>query len=102
MKRLKDVYRCELCGGDMQVIKFDMKERLVYYRCERCGYEETLTFEEAGLDDENYAFFILKEDGTLTWECPESGVKTENANEIEDFSKYYELEHLCPECCDED
>ena len=58
MKRLKDVYRCVLCGGDMQIIKFDKKERKVYYRCERCGYEETLTFEEAGVDDEEYAFFL--------------------------------------------
>ena len=53
MKRLKDVYRCVLCGGDMQVIKFDKEEKKVYYRCERCGYEETLSFEEAGIDDED-------------------------------------------------
>ena len=78
----------------------DKKERKVYYRCERCGYEEVLTFEEAGVDDEEYAFFILKEDGTLTWECPESGIKEENAEEITDFSKYYTIEHLCPECCE--
>lgn len=26
MKRLKDVYRCVLCGGDMQIIKFDKKK----------------------------------------------------------------------------
>ena len=34
MKRLKDVYRCVLCGGDMQVIKFDKEEKKVYYPVE--------------------------------------------------------------------
>ena len=101
MKRMKDVYRCIVCGGDMQVIKFDKKERKVYYRCERCGYEETLTFEEAGVDDEEYAFFILREDGTLTLECPESGIKTETVDETTDFTPYYSIEHLCPECCED-
>ena len=62
MKRLKDVYRCVVCGGDMQVVKYNMAERKVYYHCDRCGYEETLTFEEAGIDDEEYAYFILRED----------------------------------------
>lgn len=101
MKRLKDVYRCVVCSGDMQVVKIDLKERKVYYRCERCGYEETLTFEEALVEDENYSFFILKEDGTLTWECPESGIKTEQADENTDFSQYYNIENLCPECCED-
>lgn len=98
MKRLKEIYRCTVCGGDMQIIKFDKEARKIYYRCERCGYEETLSFEEALVDDEEYSFFILREDGTLTWECPESGVTTENAADISDFSKYYDIGHLCPEC----
>ena len=101
MKRLKDVYRCPVCGGDMQVMKFDKNERSVYYVCERCGYEETLTFEEAALDDDQYAFFMLEEDGGMTWECPESGIKTESVDENTDFSQYYIIEHLCPECCED-
>ncbi|GFI62553.1 hypothetical protein IMSAG049_01737 [Clostridiales bacterium] len=98
MARLKEIYRCTVCGGDMQIIKFDKNARKIYYRCERCGYEETLSFDEALVGDDDYSCFILKEDGTLTWECPESGIKTENAENISDFSKYYELENLCPEC----
>ena len=96
MKRLKDVYRCVVFGGDMKFVKYNMAERKVYYHCDRCGYEETLTFEEAGIDDEEYAYFILREDGTMTWECPESGVKTENVDENTDFSPYYNIEHLAP------
>lgn len=86
MKRLKDVYRCVLCGGDMQVIKFDKEEKKVYYRCERCGYEETLSFEEAGIDDEDYAFFILKDDRHAHMGVSRKRIKTENADEIEVFT----------------
>jgi len=100
MKRLKEVYRCIMCGADMHIIKFDKNERKVYYRCVKCGYEETLTFDEAGLDDEDYSFFMLKEDGTLIWECPENGLTTDNVDESTDFSTYYDIEKLCPGCCE--
>ncbi|MEA4971814.1 hypothetical protein SDC9_124310 [bioreactor metagenome] len=100
MKRLKEVYRCVVCGGDMHIIKFDKEDRKVYYRCIKCGYEETLTFEEAGVDDEDYGFFILKEDGTLIWECPDSGLTTENVDGNTDFEHYYDIDNLCPDCCE--
>lgn len=100
MKRLKEVYRCVVCGSDMHIIKFDPKERKVYYRCIKCGYEETLTFEEAGINDEDYSFFSLKEDGSLTWECPDTGITTENVDDSTDFEKYYDIENLCPDCCE--
>ena len=78
--------------------------RLTELENKKTGIEEAIETEklkQALVEDENYSFFILKEDGTLTWECPESGVKTEQADENTDFSQYYNIGHLCPECCED-
>lgn len=62
------------CGREMLVSAFDIKEKVVSYRCPKCDESKIMSFEDSEkLEDDNYKYFILNQDGTVCWKCHEHG-----------------------------
>ena len=65
-----DRKKCEGCGGDLMILRFDMNH--IYYQCKHCGQESRYTFksvEEAEfyLEDAKQALFGKLREGFVDW-----------------------------------
>ena len=65
-----DRKKCEGCGGDLLILRFDMDH--IYYKCKNCGDESRYTFQseeeaEFYLEDAKQELFGKLREGFLDW-----------------------------------
>lgn len=58
----------------MFAYRIDNENEKVIYKCIRCGAETEKSFDEARLGENDRAdYFVLSNDGTVTWKCGDHG-----------------------------
>lgn len=94
---LKDMLICPECGEIMFPSAFDKKSRTLQYCCcaQECKTKSTKNFDEVAVPEyEKINFFVLNDDGEVTWKCHFHGYCECLIEDIldKDFTKF---EHCC-------
>ncbi len=70
---LKEFFACH-CEGAMFAHEIDKENEKVTYKCIRCGATMEKSFDEVKLSENDRTdYFVLNDDGVVTWKCFEHG-----------------------------
>lgn len=92
-KVLKDVIICSECSGKMFPSSFDKSNRIISYRCcnDGCKAKKEYSFDDVLVKDgEKIKYFLLTDDGVLSWKCAFHGCCDCFIDNVldDDFSKF--------------